>query len=123
MRLFELHREVDETGISGTGKVAQGVIFDNGQCALTWLTKHTSVAVYPDIETVVAIHGHDGKTRVLQVCDYDDDKVGALLTNHMQDDFENVGVDFSSGNSKYIWGEREKLVALFETKDLAKPEG
>ena len=50
MKLFELHRLEDETGVSGTGVVAQGVIFDNGRCALTWLTACTSVATYDTIE-------------------------------------------------------------------------
>jgi len=68
MRLFYLQRDVDATGVSGCGRVAQGVVFDNGKVAITWLTKHTSIAVYDDIDTVIAIHGHDGSTRV-EWCD------------------------------------------------------
>ena len=64
MRRFELHRDEDATGVSGVGRVAQGVEFDNGFCALTWLTAHTSVAVYPSIESLEAIHGHGGRTRI-----------------------------------------------------------
>ena len=67
MRLFELHRDVDSSGVSGTGVVAQGVEFDSGQCAMTWLTEWNSVAVYPDIATLEAIHGHNGNTRVVFV--------------------------------------------------------
>lgn len=65
MRLFKLVRIEDVSGTSGTGVVAQGVIFDNDWCALTWLTPHTSVAFYPSIEEVEAIHGHGGKTSVV----------------------------------------------------------
>ncbi|AXH67292.1 hypothetical protein SEA_WOFFORD_119 [Streptomyces phage Wofford] len=65
MKLFELHRDVDASGVSGTGIVAQGVQFDNGQCAMSWLSQWTSVALYPDIETLEAIHGHNGNTRVV----------------------------------------------------------
>jgi hypothetical protein len=65
MRLFELHRDTDTSGVSGTGVVAQGVEFDNGQCCMTWLTESNSVAVYPDIYTLEAIHGHNGNTRVV----------------------------------------------------------
>jgi hypothetical protein len=43
------------------GTLAQGVIFDTGWCALTWLTPHTSVAFYTSIQEVEAIHGHGGK--------------------------------------------------------------
>ena len=67
MRLFELHRDIDSSGVSGVGFVAQGVQFDSGQCAMTWLTQWNSVAVYPDLETLEAIHGHNGNTRVVFV--------------------------------------------------------
>jgi len=62
MRTFYLNRSEDETGVSGTGRVAQGIEFDNGRCALTWLTIYTSIAVYENIEMVENIHGHDGRT-------------------------------------------------------------
>lgn len=64
MNLFILNRVEDESGVSGTGVVAEGVQFANGKCALSWLTEHSSVAVYDDISTLEAIHGHDGKTIV-----------------------------------------------------------
>ncbi|ASN73187.1 hypothetical protein SEA_WARPY_121 [Streptomyces phage Warpy] len=67
MRLFELHRDVDSSGVSGTGVVAQGVEFDNGQCAMAWLSEWQSVAIYPDITVLEAIHGHNGNTRVVWV--------------------------------------------------------
>lgn len=65
MRPFTLHRDHDETGVSGTGTVAEGVVFSNGWCAMTWLTATTSVAFYPSIETLQAIHGHGGLTRIV----------------------------------------------------------
>ncbi len=65
MRTFFLDRIEDATGISGTGRVAEGVQFSNGWCAMSWLTQHTSVAFYPSIETLEAIHGHGGKTRIV----------------------------------------------------------
>ena len=65
MRAFWLQRVEDESGVSGVGLVAEGVVFSSGWCALTWLTEHTSVAFYPSIEEVEAIHGHDGKTKIV----------------------------------------------------------
>lgn len=62
---FTLERDEDESGISGTGTVAVGVRFPGGKCALRWLTEHSSVAVYDDVQTVRRIHGHGGKTRVV----------------------------------------------------------
>jgi len=51
--------------VSGTGRVAEGVIFSNGWVALVWLTETPSMGFYPSIEAVEAIHGHSGKTRVV----------------------------------------------------------
>lgn len=65
MRPFHLQRDVDETGISGTGTVAEGVVFSNGWVALTWLTPWTSVVFYPSIQAVEHIHGHQGRTKIL----------------------------------------------------------
>jgi hypothetical protein len=62
MLLFELHRLEDETGISGTGRVAEGVQFSDGSCAMRWLTPLASTAIYASIEDIDAIHGHGGKT-------------------------------------------------------------
>jgi hypothetical protein len=64
MRFFHLVRTEDESGVSGTGIVAEGVCFSNGKCALNWLTKYTSVAIYDSIEELENIHGHNGKTLV-----------------------------------------------------------
>lgn len=62
MRRFRLRRLEDESGISGTGLVAEGVEFEDGTCALRWRTKFTSTAIYASIEALRNIHGHDGKT-------------------------------------------------------------
>jgi hypothetical protein len=64
MRRFYLRRLEDETGISGTGLVTEGVMFTDGSCAMRWMTDRSSVAIYASIEDVVAIHGHGGKTVV-----------------------------------------------------------
>jgi hypothetical protein len=62
---FHLQRDEDESGVSGTGCVAEGVEFSDGTVALRWVVgaRH-STGVYDDIGDVVAIHGHQGKTRV-----------------------------------------------------------
>jgi hypothetical protein len=64
-RLFHLHRTEDETGISGTGLVAEGVVFGDGTVALRWLTETSSTAVYDSLQDVVKIHGHGGRTQVV----------------------------------------------------------
>jgi hypothetical protein len=65
VRLFYLDRLEDVSGTSGIGRVAEGVVFSNGWCALTWLTAHTSVAFYPSLTAVESIHGHNGCTRIV----------------------------------------------------------
>lgn len=64
-RTFKLIREDDETGISGTGCVAEGIEFSNGMCAMCWLTAMHSVAVYPNVRQLEAIHGHNGRAKVV----------------------------------------------------------
>jgi hypothetical protein len=61
---FFLNRKVDISGISGTGHVAEGFVFDNGVVAMTWLTKFTSTTVYQSIKHVEQIHGHEGATEI-----------------------------------------------------------
>jgi hypothetical protein len=67
MKTFYLNRKEDVGGVSGIGKIAEGVVFSNGWCAMTWLTSHTSVAFYPSLDTLIKIHGHDGKTELVMV--------------------------------------------------------
>ena len=67
---FYLNRTEDESGVSGTGRVAQGFIFDNGKVCVSWLSEHPSVTVYDNIGEVHAIHGHGGKTEVVMEPDY-----------------------------------------------------
>ena len=65
MRRFELHRDIDSSGVSGTGIVAEGVIFATGKVVLSWLTKVSSLGVYDSIEDCLQIHGHSGNTRLV----------------------------------------------------------
>ncbi len=66
MKCFQMRRTEDETGVSGIGIVAEGVEFDNGKVALTWLANPllTSVAIYDRMDDVILIHGHGGKTTI-----------------------------------------------------------
>jgi hypothetical protein len=69
-KLFYLQRTQDESGISGTGRIAQGIIFDNGKVALTWLSDTPCTGVYDSIGDVRSIHGHEGKTEVIMEQDW-----------------------------------------------------
>lgn len=62
---FLLRRDEDETGISGTGDVAEGVLFTDGTVAIRWRGERTSTVVWSSLADVEAIHGHGGKTRIV----------------------------------------------------------
>lgn len=65
-RPFRLVRDEDVSGVSGTGIVAEGVEFIDGTVALRWMSEHPTSVVFHDrgIDSVRAIHGHDGRTRI-----------------------------------------------------------
>ena len=65
MRTFKLVRKIDVSGVSGTGVVAEGVEFHDGQCVLSWFGRFHSITVWPNVEDVVAFHGHEGATEVV----------------------------------------------------------
>lgn len=64
-RLFTLIRHEDESGISGTGRVLDGVIFHTGQVVVCWrsdITSETvgysSLAIYPSWQAFLHVHVH-----------------------------------------------------------------
>jgi len=65
MRKFYLLRHEDVNGYSGTGVVAEGVIFDDGTGAFTWLTPMKTITVFMKMADIRNMHGHDGKTEVI----------------------------------------------------------
>lgn len=76
MRRFVLERSEDLTGTSGTGIVAEGVVFSNGHVAYTWLDPLSTgmgesfqrlmatVTTCQSIDVVERLHGHEGRARV-----------------------------------------------------------
>ncbi len=64
LRHFILVRKKDLTGTSGTGIVAEGVVFEDGQAVLKWLRKPYSLGVYPSLKNLLDVHGHEGNTQV-----------------------------------------------------------
>lgn len=65
-RLFHLQRDVDVTGASGTGHVADGVLWPDGTVTVKWRGEYASEVSWPKgIEAVEHVHGHDGRTRII----------------------------------------------------------
>lgn len=67
LRRFELHRDIDVSGVSGIGIVAGGVVFPDGVVALRWYSDWPTSVIFHDrgIEAVEKVHGHDGRTRIV----------------------------------------------------------
>ena len=65
MRPFVLVRTDDETGTSGTGIVAEGVEFSNGQVAMHWLSQMETVSIYANLKVVEVLHGHEDRTKIV----------------------------------------------------------
>lgn len=65
MKTFYLMRTEDVHGNSGTGVVAEGIIFDSGMCAMTWLSEIPTVTNFRRIQDVAKLHGHEGRTTVV----------------------------------------------------------
>jgi hypothetical protein len=59
-----LNRKEDPTGTSGTGVVAEGVMFSGGKVALHWFSHYGAVNVYDSIEVVRVLHGHNKATEI-----------------------------------------------------------
>lgn len=67
MQEFYLFREEDVSRVSGTGIVARGVVLPSGKVVLEWVTFHSSLAIYSNIQDVELIHSHEGKTKIVMV--------------------------------------------------------
>ena len=64
MRRFVLNRNVDVSGMSGTGVVAQGCEFADGSVAVFWLSEMHAWNLYGSMKAVEILHGHGGATTI-----------------------------------------------------------
>ena len=70
-RRFEVWRDEDVSGVSGTGKIVEGVQFSDGQLVTYWLggppmfQPKVDVWINPGIDPFEKIHSHGGRTRVV----------------------------------------------------------
>jgi hypothetical protein len=58
IRTFTMCRQSDESGISGTGVVVEGVVYATGQCVAHWLlpAKNGSIAIFDSLRDFLEIH-------------------------------------------------------------------
>jgi len=68
MRRFVVYRKEDESGVSGTGYIAEGVEWSDGSMELKWTTRHRLPGHgYPTVKEFLNLHGHDGKTQIIWI--------------------------------------------------------
>jgi hypothetical protein len=65
MRRFHLLRLEDESGKSGKGVVAEGVIFTDGTAVLRWMSTTPTTTIFKSQADLEKIHGHDGRTQII----------------------------------------------------------
>ncbi|MYW03482.1 hypothetical protein GT354_35465 [Streptomyces sp. SID3343] len=66
-RRFYLDRDVDVTGASGIGRVADGVLWPDGTASLRWRGEHPSTVTWDRMTDAERIHGHGGATRIVWI--------------------------------------------------------
>jgi hypothetical protein len=72
-RRFHLQRDTDITGVSGTGRVADGVLWPDGSVAIRWRGDRPSTVHWDRIADAEHVHGHHGATRIV----WDDEELPA----------------------------------------------
>jgi len=55
-RMFYIERKLDVTGISGLGRVLDGVVFQTGQMVVCWRSEYSSITVFPSWDAFEAVH-------------------------------------------------------------------
>ncbi|MGC5534272.1 hypothetical protein [Streptomyces sp. SR-10] len=74
-RRFHLQRAIDVTGVSGTGHVADGVLWPDGTASVRWAGERTSIVFWDGgMADAEAVHGHGGATVIV----WDDPEIDAL---------------------------------------------
>lgn len=69
-KTFVLKRHTDVSGVSGTGIVADGILWPDGMCTIHWRGQWPTDNTHLSIESVIHIHCHGGMTSIV----YDDEE-------------------------------------------------
>ena len=72
IKAFYLDREEDVSGVSGTGRVAEGIEFSNGKVVVHWPSDSPSTNHYENMKQMLKVHGHGGKLKVVKLFEEDD---------------------------------------------------
>lgn len=72
-RTFTMYRKNDKSGVSGTGRVLDGIVFHTGICVVCWRTPLSSVAIYDTFDHFKAIHIDAHPINKTQIVWFDED--------------------------------------------------
>lgn len=61
-----VERDVDVSGVSGTGRVAEFTLSSDGRCVVFWEYGHS---YFDSLDFAIQTHGHNGNTRFVIVDD------------------------------------------------------
>ncbi|WP_369214416.1 hypothetical protein [Streptomyces flavofungini] len=64
-RRFHLQRDHDVTGMSGTGRVADGILWPDGTVSVRWAGDRPSTVFWERLEDAAHVHGYGGHTRIV----------------------------------------------------------
>ena len=67
LRRFWLYRREDQSGVSGTGYVAEGVEWTDGRVDVRFLSTHKTDNGFPNLKELMNLHGHDGGTEIVWI--------------------------------------------------------
>lgn len=76
MKRGVVERDIDVSGVTGTGKVSTFCINDDGRIVIFWPSGH---GYFDSLEEAIKVHGHKGKTRFVII---DDDEVSHCVNCH-----------------------------------------
>ncbi len=113
---FVLRRHHDVTGVSGTGIVADGVLFPaagKSKAVVRWRGDRGSTVVWDTITHVREIHGHDGAT-VIELVPVDE-LIAALRAVAAIETADELPEDHSDFDHGQIAGYNEALAIVRQT--------
>ena len=98
IRVGHIQRHEDESGVSGTGRVAEWVEYSDGEVVVHWLSHTPSTNHYRNMKQVEAIHGHNGKTEI--VVDWEEPKPAPEPEEELEETTEESGGSEASEESE-----------------------
>jgi hypothetical protein len=100
-RRFHLLRHQDISGVSGTGIVADGVIWPDGTASLRWRGERPSTVHWDRIADAKAVHGHGGATEI--VLDDAADRLARIAEAHSKNQTSGGMTDGYCDECAHAW--------------------